>query len=263
MGLKPKVAANGSVVRERILVMGTAGTGKTYDWLCWAKACPDSKFWVMDTDMAVDRMLTGEFSGLTNVHVEPVFEWLDYTRVIDEFAQKAGPDDVVVVDLISPAWEAVQDYYVEQVYKDNPDGYFLSKRIEAQEKGRSGAPTTFAQYDWTYINKMYRRFSTGIFRLRCHLFATAELANIYGEDEETKNMFGVFGVKPQGQKHTAHIFHTVLIKQKNQRGEFRMLTVKDRERVDQQGVIVKDFSRDYLMLVGGWRPEMVDEADGG
>lgn len=254
MQIKPKANSRGVVVNERILLMGSAGTGKTYDWLTIARACPESQFYVVDTDLAVDRMLMGEFGALENVHVETALEWPDYLSAMTKYTELVKPGDWIVFDLLSPAWEAVQDYYVGEVYKDDGADYFLAKRVEMAEKNKGGAPTTFAQYDWTYINKLYRKLANAIFRAQCHVLATAELQSIYGDDEEARAMFGSLGVRPAGQKHTAHLFHTVLVKQKSRQGSYRMLTMKDRERKEQQGTDVTDFARDYLMVVGGWRP---------
>lgn len=110
MALSPTSAG-----RERILVFGGAGMGKTYDWLCLArmsqKTGSEAKFYVVDTDATVDRMLATEFAELTNVEFHPVYDWAQLVSTINEFQRGMKPDDWLVVDLLSPSWDMVQEYF--------------------------------------------------------------------------------------------------------------------------------------------------------
>ena len=50
------------MIRERILVYGQPGSGKTYAWLQIAQVYSRQRFFVIDTDDSVARMLDTEFT---------------------------------------------------------------------------------------------------------------------------------------------------------------------------------------------------------
>ena len=65
------------MMRERILVMGGPGSGKTYGWLRMANHFKNSTFYVIDSEIGAERSLK-EFPQLTNVRVYPVVDWPEY-----------------------------------------------------------------------------------------------------------------------------------------------------------------------------------------
>lgn len=102
-------------VRERILSFGGAGMGKSFDWLFIARFSQqtgsDAVFYCLDTDMAIDRMLATEFSDLTNVRVVPVFDWEGFDSGLNDTLKAMKPNDWLIVDLLTPTWEMVQEYF--------------------------------------------------------------------------------------------------------------------------------------------------------
>jgi len=61
-------------------------------------------------------------------------------------------------------------------------------------------------------------------------------------------------VKPQGQKTLPFQFHTVLLNGYTPREDNRTITtIKDRERPEVQGLVIKDFTVQYLKDIAEWQ----------
>lgn len=243
--------------RERILSFGGAGAGKTSDWVKVAEkyGAQDEipgRFHVIDTDFTTERSLQSNEAAMRAVaKVWPCPEWEDYTKAISTINKIAKPNDWIVIDMLTPLWEMTQEYYIERIFGKGYDEFFLSARAS----NAKGNPLDGFK-DWGVINKMYRaNVANNILRAPCHVYATASAAALSAdlENKETKQIFGKFGVKPVGQKHNSHLFHTVLWKQNPKSGAWTMTTIKDRERPEQMGVDVSDFAQDYLVNVAGWK----------
>lgn len=240
--------------------MGPFGSGKTTGWLNvakWAEATGSpSRFYVIDTDNALDAMLdtNSQYQHLDyrrdgNVEWVAAYEWLDYKAAIANFQQKLGPDDWLVVDFIGPAWDAVQAYYIAQIYETDSAEYFLDLR-----RNKAGGQALDGWKDWQYINRLYKEFINDVlYKTAGHKFLTAMPANLHDADDKgLKATFGAYGVKPKGQKELGYQTHTVLLTSIDRAGRVGITTIKDRERdrvIDQE---VTEFTLDYLVKVGGW-----------
>lgn len=249
---------------ERILVFGQAGTGKTTNWLdiaAWSiRTGAPSRFFVLDTDFAVSRMLSSpSYADLVPyIYVKTGFDWQDYKDFQSTVLKEAGPNDWVIIDFIGTAWSVVQHYYVEQVFHQDVDQYFLKARME-MSKGDKSLSVLDGWVDWSVINPMYSAWVRPIlFKGQYHIYATAQADQLSSdkkptEDSVTRGLLLPYGVKPKGQKELLFQFHTVLLTgydARNQRRSFN--TVKDREReivVDRQ---INSFTVDYLQAIGGW-----------
>lgn len=247
--------------REKILVMGPWGTGKTTDWLNIAKWSKETgskaKFFALDTDNALDAFLEPgtQYEELDwrrggNVEWQHVFEWEEYTAALDVFRPKIGPDDWSVVDFISPAWDAVQAHYVEEIFKSGMAEYFLEAR-----KLKAGGNPLDGWKDWGPINKMYKQWMNGLLhRTPGHKFFTAEVDAIRDSDDKgIKATFGAYGVRPKGQKQLGHQPHTILLGAVDRQGDITHTTIKDRERQPFERKPIKEFAIDYLVQVAGWK----------
>lgn len=275
--------------RERVLAMGAPGSGKTRLWLTIAKKAEQLRstgtFYVQDTDMAVRRMigeaeflllqdrtqfmryeepanprLEGKWVPEDGVVVEnprvvvyEPYEWPEYVTAMAASARAATNDDWLVVDLANPAWDAVQDEYIDHVFKKESVDFYLEARL-ANKKG--GALD--GEKDWQHINRMYREWSKHLMRFRGHIFACTGVKAVSSEGQradakEVRITFGGIGVKPEGQKHLWHTFHTIIYLVEFKPGEYQMTTPKDREREKMVGAPIKDFVMDYLVPVAGWK----------
>lgn len=236
---------------ERILVMGGPGSGKTFDFLKTAElhqqSGSDARFTVFDTDNAMERMLYTDFSHLTNVNVLPVWSWEDIMRHAPTIAAMR-PQDWCSVDLLSPTWDMVQEYFTAQVFDQSLGNFFLAARQADKKQSFEGWK------DWPVINQLYRTFMQQLLRAPCNVYATATTDVIRADTDtrETINVFGHIGVKPKGQKHTPHFFHTVLWKVQHGQG-WKVTTAKDRGRELMVGMDVTNFPMQYLVAKAGWK----------
>jgi hypothetical protein len=266
-------------VAERILDYGPAGTGKTTNLLNIAKFAhltkADMRFHIMDSDFAMDRMITGypelpfgiwndpnfPITADTILNIYPVFMWREYTAALDYIQRVARPQDWVAVDFISNAWSAVQDNFVEEVFHQDVGQYFLKVRKTLKDDAKSlGALEGWV--DWQVINPMYKSWANKLlFRGRYNLYCTAKSDNLSNdkkptEDAQTRSLFLKYGVKPVGQKDLPFQFHTVLLSGRRdvpgQPVQRTISAVKDRERPECEGLVVQNFTTDYLVNVAGW-----------
>lgn len=252
------ILENKAGARERILAFGGAGTGKTHDWLTiadsYAKAAkegaPLGKFYVIDSDFTVERSMEAYPDVESVVEYAPTPEWEDYIKAIESFNKKMTRNDWLVIDMASPLWEMAQEYYISRIFNKDMDDFYLQFR-ETAKKG--GAMDGFK--DWSVINKIYKQnVSNHLLRCQGHLFATAAATPLSGDldSKEMKAIYARFGVKPVGQKHLSHMFHTVLWKQAPKTDNWTLTTIKDRARPSLMATQVTDFVEDYLVTVGGW-----------
>lgn len=243
-GLAPKGTA-----RERILVYGASGVGKSTAYISIARRCPESRFFVLDSDFAIDRMLESE--NLTNVQHRLATDWEGYVEGTRDFQKEMGPNDWLVIDFISTAWDCVQAWYSEQVFGKDIDSYFLERR-KAKAKGNAFD----GDADWTIINRAYKAWTKILLgNTPGHLFATG-MSRAVGErdDAAVKQVYAATGQRVEGQKHLANSMHTVLLLGKTRTGEYHMTTVKDRARKEMEKQTFTDFASAYLVGIAGWRP---------
>ncbi len=273
-----------SARRERILAFGTAGSGKTRMWLSIAKKYEQFKapgvFYVLDTDATVAAMLDGEqFGSLLErtqwmtytpstsgkgtwtprevvedprIIVFDPYDWPEYIDAVNFVRTHETNDDWTVVDMIGPqAWEEVQTYYIDQVFKKGETEFYLAAR---DKKG--GALD--GDKDWSNINRMYREFAGPLIRMRGHVFLVTGIKEVETEGfradkKDVRVLFGGLGYKPAGQKATHHTMHTVIFAQEFRTGEWIWTTAKDREREKMLGVPATDFAMEYLVKRAGWK----------
>jgi hypothetical protein len=257
-------------LQERICAFGGQGTGKTRNVLDVIKMArvtgSDSQLYVIESDLgSMNRMLyssTTAFASIRDrVHVYPVEEWPEWTAALDEIRGLARPQDWLLVDLITDAWQVVQDYYLEQVGRapgDDPAAYFLKRKVAAdkartkalKEGGKvKGDDTGFDGKDWEVIKKLYGQFFNRLYgRMQCHVYVTAMQREVRGDyhpdDLDTRRLYGPLGVLPKGEKQLPHKFDTVVHCGVHPgEGKWYLTTIKDRERSLIDEVENKGFAR--------------------
>lgn len=247
---------------ERILVFGQAGSGKTTSWLDIAKwsvrTKAPSRFFILDTDFSVARMMSSYPEIAPYCAVYTGYDWEDYMNFLKVVTRECTPNDWVIVDFIGSAWQAVQQYFVEQVFKKEIGDYFLQARKELA-KGASSLAALDGWTDWSVVNGLYRQWVNPLlFKGQYHIYATSKVDQLSSdkkpsEDAQTRSLLVPFGVKPNGQKDLPYQFHTLLLTGRDARTDTRTLTtIKDRERSSLSGKTVSSFTMDYLKDVGGW-----------
>lgn len=260
--------------RERILLMGGPGAGKTRAYHSLAqwfrRTSSPGRLFILDTDKSFVRMVEG-FGGVeayTNSVVYPPIQWVDdaplqpemlwpeYLTGMRESKQYGTVHDVLCVDMVSWPWPAVQDWYTNQVFGKTKAQYFLEARKAMGNDSKGGLPAFKTAYgaDWQVINAEYAESVNVILNFPGHVIACASMSAVdrKNDDATTLNVFGRYGFKPEGQKNTAHLFHSVIALEQGAYSGWTMTTVKDREREQMAKVPVNDFVVDYLVKRGGW-----------
>lgn len=275
------------MTRERVLGFGVQGVGKSNAILTLARRCPNDTFWVLDNDYnSYMRLLETDFLEILNrpptvsdvpTHPEvqahvlgnvvvydlDVDSWAPYSPIIGQVVRTQKRDDWLVLDSMTPTWDACQGWFTELVFDKGIDEYFMEVRI-AKEKSKKKDDALLGAFDgwvdWQVINKQYAAFYSVILKSPGHIYMTAETDKLAKEEgKEIKGVFGPHGVKPKGQKRLGHIPMTVLLMTKDRAGSWYMTTIKDRGRGELVNQPVADFATDYFMKVAGWRPRAVEE----
>lgn len=252
--------------RERILLYGAPGTGKSWAWVSIAewleKTKSPGKVILHDTDIAWDAMRPVD--GRLDDRVIPMslWEWGDYKAAMSKAMTMAGSeskDDWLVVDLVDKAWDAAQEGFFERAYGAEIDEFYVNIAHNNAKSGPKNQLSAGGEYgaNWNVIKKMYQSYITGLLRWPGHVLCCAAAAQVHTEgvmadSDVTRREFGGFGWKPAGEKNLPHLFHTVLLCQRG-RDNWTMSVAKDRNREVKKGIEVDSFVTSYL-FPNGWRP---------
>jgi hypothetical protein len=265
--------------RERILVLGVGGVGKSKLTLDIARKCPHDTFYIWDNDFSTERLLSTDYTDIADrppvdvedddlgvawgniiVRTGDAEDWQELLDWLDLVKKYNSPDDWVTIDSASPTWPAVQGWFTEQVHGSDVADYFLevrqAKKNAKEEKKTLGALDGWM--DWPVINKQYNKFYRKLLNIGCHWVITAEQDKISDDDDkDVRGLFGAYGVKPKGQKSMGHKPSTVLLLTKSRGGNYAMTTIKDRGRPDREDEEWGDFVADYL-VPSGWKMRKVE-----
>lgn len=242
--------------RERVMLYGGYGAGKTRAVLSIAAACPDSTFYITDTDNSYERMLDGpDFRHLNNVNIQ-VVQQSDFEAMaesLEENCKIAGRDDFVVFDFFDTTWDAVQEYWTDGIYGMEIDEYFMqvkknrAKQTEEVDRG-------YVDVDWVTVKKIYaRRIANPILNSKCHIIAVCGIKAVDAkrDDADIRRDYSTFRGKPAGNKDAPKWFHSVLLLEAKADG-WVASTIKDREREKLEGDYIENFAKDYLVDIAGW-----------
>src|SRR5438105_5681472 len=129
-----------NAARERVLLMGSYGSGKSYArvalwrWLVGTGA--PGRLFVVDTDASCEReaLELGE-QYLPSIALQPAYEWGDF-QVVGDWRQHATRDDWLIVDRVDKAWTAAQDDIIQRMFGVDAAELF----VEHQAKAGKGRP---------------------------------------------------------------------------------------------------------------------------
>lgn len=249
------------VARERILLYGEPSVGKSHTVVSLAQFLqsidPSICIYVIDNDRSYQ--MAKELLHLDNMVVAQVYSFPEHRAALDAALAILKPNDWLICDLASEVWPTVQSYYTEMIYDDEVN-YFLKLRAAMSNPAKENVLDGWT--DWQYINKAYNAFiKPFVYQSPCHVIATStaepvarpKSGSTVGDDKETVSVFGGVGFRPEGQKRLRHQFNTTIFLSKDGRGEYRMTTVKDRNRELIVGQPIHNFAMDYLKGVAGWQ----------
>lgn len=250
-------------LRERILVYGNPGSGKSYQFLKIAEFVKPNRCYVVDSDDSYPRLLETEFKKLDNVEVYPVGnDWDEWTSALRDILKRAKEGEWVCIDRADVAWEAVQDYYIRKVFGEEMGDYFLQARIEFEEllkrnPKRKNMVVLEGDKDWQVINKVYKQDWLKMISptFPAHLYVVTSAAKIEERDEqEIKDIYTWVGLKPTGQKHLPYQVHTIFLFGHRKQRDWYITTIKDRGRKYFEGHKLVSLPHQYLMAVA-WAKE--------
>lgn len=275
-----KVLTSPYKFKERILLYGVGGVGKSDAVCSIMRRCPDAHFWIIDNDLSYsyERAFETDYTDVrdrgnyTLYEIEP--DWESSVETLKEIVGergkvgKANPEtDWLVYDSVSTAWQWVQNYASDMVHGVDVADFMLKVRQQNKEDVGQFQKALNEGMSWPVINKMYQRdFNDYLRRWRGHFVLTAETDAVktkgnWSDDKETQDLFAVYGVKPKGQKGLHHNSATTILMTKTRVGEYRITTVKNRNRGEYENYVLGDhgFADDYLEEIAGWVSEMRSE----
>lgn len=197
--------------RERILLYGGSGVGKSKCYLDLYDIMEDSHFYVIDTDTAADFMFEGrDRSRLT---FEEPNSYRDCASAFLRFSQRANRDDWLVIDLGDPLWIWTQTFWKMSYFgKTEEEMLFF---IEPKTQKIRGKEVPFRP-NWSEINRMYDTLIRTAFEAKCHIIMICGETTISdggGDWDDAADILSIYrseGTKPQGNKRNSHYFHTIL-----------------------------------------------------
>ena len=244
--------------RERILLMGGWGTGKStaaVNIITMArKTQSDAVMYVVDTTYEAER----NFDGIEGVKIGTVESWKDYMATIKKFRQEARKQDWLVVDRMDVVWDAAQAGYSEEAFGKEIDEWFVQFR---KDGGAGHAFSGDYGTHWGTIKRMYGAFVTELMRWPGHVLVTAKAEHVMepsrdgkgGDSQEIRGLYGKYGVRPGGEKNLGFSFHTTLWLNEPKRGEWQFTTIRDRNREQVSNKKMEGFVVSYLVQVAGWK----------
>jgi len=250
--------------KERILVYGGAGVGKSTITLNIARHRPDDTFHVIDMDysMTYERLLQTEYQDVEeqgNVIVHEIdAEWEEFTEKFAEIIANGDPDtDWLTIDPVTVTWEIVQAWWLDTVQGTDIADYMAQLRKDTDDSKQYSAALAEAM-QWPAVNKQYQqKFYRNFHKWRGHSILVSEAAELARTaDQDDKALYGFIGYKPKGQKTMPHAAATNVFLDHPKQDTWRFTTAKDRGRELQEKIEFTDFALDYLVEVGGWEMGM-------
>jgi energy-coupling factor transporter ATP-binding protein EcfA2 len=258
--------------REKILVYGESGSGKSSCWQSIAhwmiKTGAPGRMVLWDTGHDYPAMVTSEFKKIIEVVDADPGEFGEWSHNMHRVRKEVSPDDWVVIDMVDAAWSGAQRHYWTTRSGGDALGEILLRNQTDPEFSLGGD----YGINWQVVNQIYDDFFGPFLSLPCHRLALTPAREVqlnartgrplHARDADVAR----FGYRPIGQNRLKYSFHSVLLTQEllGERGvDYTLTTVKEQgplnypkrkylagEKVSQEG----GFVGAYLIGVGGWLP---------
>lgn len=256
--------------RERILVAGGPGSGKSSCWVsiaAWIKKTKsDAKVRLLDTDLAYDAYRSDYIEDVVEAYSADMENSDEWPQVLQKFKADSRPDDWIVVDMADKLWEAARGYFWRTV----SDGTSLGEIYMKAMQGDLDMGGPYGR-NWDVMKKIYQDSMSPFLSARCHKLALTPAQEVFtdksGAALNVKDAEYVrFKYKPAGESRLPHLFHSVLLAQRipsqKVEGTWTLTTIKEQgpiglpKRQDLHGEAVTaaaGFVGAYLVKVAGWK----------
>lgn len=244
---------------ERILLYGGGGSGKTNAAISVIDHAAHGNVYVVETDYSASwqRAIYTDYphlGGQVDIR-NPDVEWESWTAELDAVVSAADPAvDWLVIDSITPTWEAVQGWWIAQsTGNDLPRHLAGLKKAHGADAKAYGRALTDTM-NWPLIKKEYAaRVIAPLQRWKGHLIITAEAKGVGDQDnDEIQMLYGPVQLKPSGEGRLMYLASTNVLLSHPKRGVWTFTSVKDRNRAEVEKQPFDDFGYEYLSEVAGW-----------
>ena len=251
-------------MKERVLLMGAPGSGKTYQMVKVILYLEELgvPVHVIDLEDKMEPMVIGLAGKIpSNMTLYTAFSWEElkvgyadktntwHKSVLSEIEEKVNPGEWIAIDRVDLSWPMVQRWFTQQKYDEDLAERLMEKSKEMKKP--SMFIPRFDQGSWQVINEQYESFMLSVlYKNRCNVILTAGIA-APGESDP-RHLHSSLGVLPRGQKELGHQPHSVFLLRQQKRGrdytwEISTWGDKDiigRKRFEQDELL--DFSLQYL-----------------
>lgn len=254
--------------RERVLVYGPSGSGKSSCWISVAdfiaRTRAPNRVRVVDTDHAYEAMRDPSFDGVLDVYDAELADFTQWTDRLQKWRPEVKRDDWLVVDMADQVRVAAEQHY----WFEKTGGDMLGEMYLKAELGQEDMVGPYGKHQGN-VTKLYNDFMKVFLGFPCHLMAVCPAQEVMlnkegralnGEDSE----YVKFRFKPGGHWRLPHNFHTILLAREipgDKGAEWNLTTVKERgpigkeARLQLKGQKVEattGFVGAYLVKTAGW-----------
>lgn len=238
-------------LRERTLLIGGMGTGKSSAICSMMAKLPSRHFHIIDTDEAFEFNLLGwpDVVERANYTIYPAsnYDWPTIPTALEEASAACGGDDFFVFDCSSESWGAIQGYArANDWWRLDKNGKKIKDDIE-----------------WVTVNSEYQRVYKAIMQCKGNVVVTADVDALGDRDEkQMRVVFGPWGLKPKGQKTLWRYFHSIVLMRRSKGDVWTATGIRERDRsrelLDDVEIVDGNFVSAYLMKCAGWKMRKVD-----
>ena len=249
-------------MRERVLLMGPPGAGKSHQLINVIKYLEDTKknVFLIDLEDKMEATLGSMKYSPKHLKLYIATSWeelaagyFDNTKqkhidaAINTISSSVKPDDWIMIDRVDLAWSMAQRWFTKQKYEEELAERLMEKSKELKKS--SMFIPRFDQGSWQVINEQYESFMIKVlYRSSANVILTSGIRA--SEEGSPLDVYGHIGVAPRGQKELAHQPHSVFLLGQKKVGReisWTITTAKDlpeRPYFDHEDLI--DFSFQYL-----------------
>ncbi len=246
------------LARERILMYGEYGSGKSNGWTSVAdmyrRTSTPGHFYVLETIHEASLVVLEPYDNWEqNVSVMEVSNFEEALEASQKIREQMTPDDWFVTEMVSFLLPWSRDLW----FREHREGMGWREHLHLGK-----ADLEVKSHHWQEMDDLHRAW-TNPYVVNCpgNVYATAQADNVrteqgFSDNKAVIKMFQRFGVKAVGHNQLGWVFRSVLLCKHPTKDEWTLTTVDDPGRVQLEDETVAGpplgFVKSYLMDVAGW-----------